>query len=271
MSRVVRQTYRAFGLLLLALVLAAPQVSADSAPPKLAGILQRGELVLGTAANMPPMTHTRADGRVVGLDIDIARLMANAMGVKLNIRVMPFERLLPALQQGEVDVVISNMTMNPKRNLQVAFVGPYLTSGKCIVTKREDLARAKEGGDLNVPETRLAALKGSTSADFAKKLFPNATLTLVDDHDSAIKLIQQDEIGGLITDHPICQSVLARYPDAGFVSLFSLLTYEPIGIALPGTDPLFINWTENFLGRLEGMGLLKELGKRWLSAETPEQ
>jgi len=63
-------------------------------------------------------------------------------------------------------------------------------------------------------------------------------LTLVDDYEAGLKLIQEDRIGGLITDHPICQNIMARYPDAGFVSLYSLLTYEPIGIALPGTDPL---------------------------------
>ena len=50
---------------------------------------------------------------------------------------------------------------------------------------------------------------------------------------------------------------------AGFVSLFSKLTYEPIGIALPGNAPLFVNWTENFLARLEGTGILDEIGKHW--------
>jgi len=57
--------------------------------------------------------------------------------------------------------------------------------------------------------------------------------------------------------------MLKKYPDAGFVSLFSLLSYEPIGIAIPGTDPLYINWTENFLKRVEGTGLMEELAVRW--------
>ena len=72
-----------------------------------------------------------------------------------------------------------------------------------------------------------------------------------------------DKIGGLMTDYPICLSMLERYPDAGFVSLFSLLSYEPIGIALPAGDSLYINWTENFLGRLVGMGAIKQLQVRW--------
>ncbi len=47
------------------------------------------------------------------------------------------------------------------------------------------------------------------------------------------------------------------------VTLFSLLTYEPVGIALRGSDPLYMTWTENFLVRVQGMGLLDELSMRW--------
>lgn len=228
----------------------------------LAEIQQRGTLVLGTSANMPSMSEKR-DGKVVGFDIDLARLMASGMDVKLEIRTMPFDGLLSALEKGEVDVVISNMTINPERNMRVAFIGPYMTSGKCVITKEENLAKAEEADDLNTSSTRLAALKGSTSAAFTKALLPNAKVTLVDDYESAVKMINNDKVGGLLTDYPICLSLLKTHPDAGFVSLFSLLTYEPVGIALDGQDPLLLNWTENFLTRVEGMGLLDELAMRW--------
>ena len=234
----------------------------------LSRIQQRGELVLGTSGNMPPMTQTGEDGKVTGFDIDLARFMAAGMGVKLNIKTMSFDKLLPALEKGDVDVVISNVTINPTRNMRVAFVGPYMTSGKCVITRREGLARAEEAADLNAPETRLAALAGSTSADFVKTLLPRATLTLVDDLDGAVSMINNDKVGGLLTEYPICLSMLKRFPEAGFVSLFTLLSYEPIGIALPGTDPLFINWTENFLQRMDGVGVLEELSLRWFGKVT---
>jgi polar amino acid transport system substrate-binding protein len=228
----------------------------------LADIEKSGKLVLGTSGNMPSMSETR-DGKVVGFDIDLARLMASGMGVKLEIKTLPFNGLLSALEKGDVDVVISNMTINPERNMRVAFVGPYMTSGKCVVTKEDTLAKAEAAEDLNTSSTRLAALAGSTSAAFTKALLPNAKVTLVDDYESAIKMVNSDKIGGLLTDYPICLSILKTHPDAGFVSLFSLLTYEPVGIALAGNDPLFLNWTENFLGRVEAMGLLDELAMRW--------
>ncbi len=248
-------------LILTVTLVSSPVALAETST--LTSIQKSGQLVLGTSANMPPMTGINEDGKVVGFDIHLARFMADGMGVKLKIKTMPFDKLLSALEKGEVDVVISNMTMNPKRNMNVAFVGPYMTSGKCVFTKKEGLAKAKNAENLNSPDVRLAALKGSTSADFVKALLPEATITLVDDHDGAVGLINEDKVGGLMTDYPICLSMLERYPDAGFVSLFSLLSYEPIGIALPAGDSQFINWTENFLSRLAGMGAMKQLQVRW--------
>ena len=238
----------------------AVQAAGDST---LVRILERGQLVLGTSGNMPTMSQVDAKGRVTGFDIDMARLMAESMGVKLETRVMPFGDLLPALESGKVDVIISNMTITSKRNLRVAFVGPYMTSGKCIVTKDQALAEAQKSTNLNTSKTRLVVLGGSTSEDFARELFSDATIITVDDFDEATELVKKDQAEGLLTEYPICLATLKANPDAGFRSLFSLLTYEPIGIALPANDAQFINWTQNFLRRLEGTDTLKGMARHW--------
>ena len=64
-------------------------------------------------------------------------------------------------------------------------------------------------------------------------------------------------------DSPGTARTVYKNPEAGFVSVFSLLTYEPIGIALPANDAQFINWTTNFLDRMDGTDTLKGLGKVW--------
>jgi len=250
-------------MLLLLLAVAASNAVEAGSDSALDRIQQRGQLILGTSGNMPTMTQLDASGKVTGFDIDIARYIASSMGVKLVTKVMPFNELLPALEAGKVDLVISNVTITPKRNLRVAFVGPYMVSGKCIVSRSEALAKADGSTDLNTPATRLAALKGSTSADFARELFPQATVVTVDDYAEAARMVKDDKVSGLLTDYPICMATLKNNPEAGFVSVFSLLTYEPIGIALPANDAQFINWTSNFLDRLDGTDTLKGLGKAW--------
>ncbi len=256
---------------LLLLVLLIPlagcntlQTENDTAGNTLDRIQQRGELILGTAGTMAPMTLLDENGKPTGFDVEMARLMADVMEVKLTVKTIPFPELIPALRNGEVDVVISNMTITPKRNMQAAFVGPYLKSGKCIITKDENIARATQSENINTPDTKMVALKGSTSEDFVKTMLPYATIYTVDDVDAGVQMVIDDKAGGMLTDYPICLAALQQHPDAGFVSLFSLLTYEPIGIALPANDALFVNWTENFLQRLNGTNTLQALGRRWL-------
>lgn len=241
----------------------ATAVKPTDPSPVLAAIDQRGELILGTSADMPPMSSVRDDGKVVGLDVDIARFMAEALDVKLNIRTMPFAELIPAMQRGEIDVIISNMTITQRRNRQVAFIGPYMTSGKCMITRQQALARAEASADLNTPDTRVAVMKGTTSEDFVTTLLPQATVIANQDRQASIEMVKNDQVDAFLTDFPICLSTLKDNPDAGFVSLLSPLSYEPIGIAVPASDPLFVNWTEHFLQRMEALGVLDEIGKRW--------
>jgi polar amino acid transport system substrate-binding protein len=226
-------------------------------------IQSRGQLILGTSGNMPSMTQRGADGTLSGFDIDIALAMANLMEVELVINQLPFTDLIPAIEAGKVDVVISNMTITSKRNLQVAFVGPYLNSGKCVVSKDESLAQADQTSDAQLENTKLAVLEGSTSEAIARQLFTGVTVVPVEDFSEVAQMIERDEIGGLLTDFPICKAMILENPDADFVALFSLLTYEPIGIALPANDAQFINWTQNFLHRLEGTDTLQALKEKW--------
>ncbi|MCG6935994.1 MAG: transporter substrate-binding domain-containing protein, partial [Proteobacteria bacterium] len=135
--------YLASGITLFTLlfILVVSNVVAAEGAPVISSIQKSGKLVLGTSGTMPPMTEKLKSGKVVGLDIDLANMMAETMGVKLVIKVLPFEQLIPALESGKVDVVISNMTINPSRNMHVAFVGPYMNSGKCMITKEAVIAK----------------------------------------------------------------------------------------------------------------------------------
>ena len=226
-------------------------------------IVQKGELVLGTVGNMPPLNMKTKDGAVIGYEIDMARMMASKLGVKLKVKTMPFFELLPALEMNKVDIVVSGMTITPARNLRVALVGPYFRSGKAFLAKSETLANVTDATEVNSPSTRVAALKGSTSQEFVETVMPKAQLTTTDNYDEAILLVLQDKVHALVADYPICVVALFRYPEAGFISIHTALTYEPYGIALPANDSHFLNWIENFLESLEGSGNLKHLEDKW--------
>jgi polar amino acid transport system substrate-binding protein len=255
---------KALFILFLASLLAFTFVTASTAGPVLDRILQRGELLVGITGNQPPLNATTKSGEIIGLDADISRLLAGNMGVKAKFMTLPFSDLLPALEAGKVDIVLSSMTMTPDRNLKVAFVGPYFISGKGVLTKTQTVASFQDAAGMNKPQFRLAALKNSTSQVFVEKAAPLAKLVTTKTYDEALDMLFQDKIDALIADYPYCAVTALRFQDKGLAAGQARLTFEPLGIAVP-EDTLLINFLQNFMGVLEGSGALKKISERWFN------
>jgi len=241
---------------------------APSASPVLDRILSRGELKVGMSADMPPLNMLNKEDKIIGLDADLAAMMADAMGVKLNVQKIAFAGLLPALESGSIDMIVSNMTMTPDRNLKAAFVGPYFTSGKAFLTKRSSIAQAKGLPDINSPQYTFAALKGSTSAEVIRKGAPQAKLMTAGTQNEAVQMVIDGKADAMIADYPICVVATYRNPAAGLVSVVAPITYEPIGIAVPKGDPQLLNWLGNFLHSLEKAGYMNDLKEKWFAQPT---
>ena len=237
--------------------------TAAMAGPTMDRIIKKGELVVGTSGAQPPMTATTQKGEIIGLDADISRAMADAMGVKIKFVSMPFAKLLPALQSDRVDMILSGMTITPKRNQKVAFVGPYYVSGKGILAVAEKYAALQEAKGLDTPEVTVAALKNSTSQEFAETLISKAKLILTDSYEEAIDLLFKGKVDVIVADFYFCALTAYRYQDKGLIAGESPLTFEPLGIAM-AEDTLLINWVQNFMVNLRGSGKLKEMGNKWL-------
>jgi polar amino acid transport system substrate-binding protein len=252
-----------FTMIALSLLFSLLSVNAH-AGAVLEGIQREKVLRVGTTGTQPPMTATTKHGEIIGMDIDIARAMASAMGVEVKFVTIPFKELLPALESGSVDMVLSGMTITPPRNLNVAFVGPYFVSGKGILGKSSKYVELQEAEGLNAPNVTVAVLKNSTSQEFAKEMVPKAKLVTTDSYEEAINLIKRDDADVLIADYPFCALTAYRNRTAGMIAGQNPLTYEPIGIAMK-EDTLLINWVRNFLSLLQGTGQLKDFQKKWLS------
>jgi polar amino acid transport system substrate-binding protein len=239
-----------------------------SGPPAsspLARILDRGELRVATSGDLPPLSMKNRSGELIGLEVDIVSALAHAMGLEVRLVETPFPDLLDTLLAGEVDMVISGMTMTPERNAHVAFVGPYFISGTSVLTKDEDIASEQEPKNLNVEGRRFAALAGSTSASFVREVLPLTILVETAGYDEAVQMVISGEIDGLVADFQICILSTWRHPQEDLMAVRTPFTIEPLGIALPPDAPLLLNLVSNYLSTLEDTGLLAQLKAKWLS------
>jgi len=268
----VASLFRALVLGALVLVLGACQSSsgsgvAASAPPpsRLDGILESRALRVGLSGSQPPLNMKDRNGEIIGLEVELMQALAESMALELRLVTMPFADLLPALERGKVDLVISGMTITPERNARVAFAGPYLISGKSVLSKSVEIASVEDVEKLDLPSRTYAALSGSTSEAFVKRFFPSAKLVATRDYDTGVAMVLDDRADALIADYPFCMLSVLRLPDSGLASLATPFTVEPLGIALPADDILLMNLVGNYLSTLEATGKLTQLKAKWFS------
>ncbi len=230
--------------------------------PVLRGIADSGTLRIGMSGNQPPFNFKNREGRIIGMDVDLAGLLAAALDVDLEIVDMPFGQLLPALESGKVDLVMSGMTATLPRNMRAAFVAPYHITGKSILARSETVA-ALGTEDLSQTDLKIAALEGSTSQIFVERTAPNARLTTTRNYDDAIDLLLANKVDLFVADASIVMISMMRWPDAGLVAANQPLTIEPIGVAVPASDPLLLNLVQNYMRAMEASGVLKKLNQKW--------
>ena len=252
----------------LAIAMLAGSLSVQAQSPVLSRILESGELKVGMSGSQPPYNMTSRNGDLMGFEVDVANSLAGSMGVKLNIITIPFGDLLSALDKGEVDMVMSGVTITAERAQNASFVGPYILSGKSILTKSDLLARANSAGDLNQPNLTLIALENSTSQSFVELNLSRAKLVTVKDYETGVQMLISETADAMVADMAICVLTVMRNPNAGLTTLTQPLTIEPIGIAIPTGDPQFKNILDTYLEAFHQTGVITALNAKWFENQS---
>jgi polar amino acid transport system substrate-binding protein len=169
-SIMVRIKLRCQALLLL--VLAFPTL-ADA--DVLDDILDRRTIRIGVAEFVPWTIKTKS-GELIGFEVDVAKKIASDMGVKPVLTVYEFEKLIPALQQGEIDVIAGGMAITPRRALQVNFSQPLANSGVSIATNTEKTKNVSELRHLNNERIVIAVVADTLAHSVTRTFFPEADI-----------------------------------------------------------------------------------------------
>lgn len=142
---------------------------ANSSQTAIAKIQANKKLVLGTSPDYPPFEFLVSEGgkgNVVGADIELAKKLAEKMGVELEIKTIDFDALIPALQSGKVDVVITGMSPTEERKKNIDFSDIYFQGKNGVIVKKGDAGKYKTEDDLK--KAKLGVQKGSTQETYIK-------------------------------------------------------------------------------------------------------
>lgn len=172
-------------------------------------------LVMGTDAEFPPF-ESRDNGEVVGFDVEVARVIAAKVGLPLKIADMDFERLLPTLAAGEVDMVLAGLTITPERAQTVDFSVPYYKAKQvALVLKGGAIPKTKE--DLR--GRKLAALVGSTGDEVATELTGEKKVRQCTSTMEAVVSLMNSRVYAVIIDEQPARLFAKKNPELKLVDL----------------------------------------------------
>jgi cyclohexadienyl dehydratase len=255
---------RLIGFLLGLLVAAPPGAGAPPAPSRLDTILADGRLRVGMPGDYAPFAvQDAATGQWQGLDVDMARAMAAALGVALEPVQTSWRALLPDLLAGRFDIGAGGVSVTLKRQTQAFFSAPILRDGKTPIAPCDQAARFATLADIDRPGVRVIVNPGGTNEAFDRARLHAADIVVFPDNTRIFDELLAGHADLMITDatearlqHRLHPALCALHPDQPFD--FSEKAY-----LLP-RDVALQQWVDQFLHIQRETGALAALIAKWL-------
>ncbi len=258
------------GIFTLAAALFCGSAAAATAPtdsPTLKKVLERGELRVGLEVGYMPFEMVDKSGAIIGFDIDLARLMARKLGVKLQVVNQGWDGIIPALLTGKFDVTLGGMTITPERAKSVDFTDPYVTIGQTVLLSRKLAGTITNYQQLNDPKYRVLSKLGTTGEIATRKHFPRAQIRTFEHQAEAAIEVRNGRADAFIYDLPFNAVMAAQFPD-GLVHLKEPFTHEDLGWAVRKGDSALRAWLNEFLAGLKQDGTYPALYKKWFESSA---
>lgn len=189
-----RWTAAALGVSLLT---AAPAVAAES---HLDRVLAAKELRVGTTGDYRPFSYEDAKGIFTGADIDMAKDLAQSLGVKLVLVKTSWSDLMKDLLADKFDIAMGGISVTLLRQRTADFSTPTMIDGKAAIGRCGDVAKYKTLAEIDQPATRVIVNPGGTNESFVKSLLKHAHLTVYPDNKTIFDQIAAGKADVMVTD-----------------------------------------------------------------------
>jgi polar amino acid transport system substrate-binding protein len=203
----------------------------QAAPSKVEEIQKKGKIVLGTSADYPPYEfHKLIDGKdeIVGFDIEIAKVIAEDLGVELEIKDMKFDGLLAALVVDDIDFIVAGMVPKEERKKSVDFSNQYYQAEQKILIRAEDQEKLKTAADFK--GLKVGAQKSTVQEEIALTIEGAEVKSLSKITDLVLEL-KNKKIDAIVLVDPVAAAYAKQNADL-VVPEISFGTEEGVAIAV---------------------------------------
>jgi ABC-type amino acid transport substrate-binding protein len=196
-----------------------------------------------------------------GIDVDMARVLAQELGVRVNFIDSSFARLIDDVTQDRCDIAMFAIGVTPARADKLRFTRPHLVSDIYAITTRSN-RRIKTWDDIDKPGVVVAVAKGTLHEPIMRDKLRHATLLVTDTTQGREQEVESGRADVFMTDFPFSRRMLETTDWARLVAPSSTYHLTPYAYAMQKGDERWYAWVEQFLERVKQNGQLMAAIKR---------
>ena len=230
----------------------------EAGTSRLAQVLERGRLIVGTGATNPPWHYEDADGQLIGFDIDMAKLLARGLfdltdeqlanrdewSQRLEIVEEAADARIPNLLTDKIDIVCQFMTVTPQRALEVEFTIPYYREAVTLLFRADSPYTGTE--DITGQGTTIAILENPTAVDMVQRGVADAEVSTFDSVANSVLALDSGRVDATAIDLSTAQYLTTQSPDTYKVGIDSWQPQTYAFAVKPG-DQRWLNWVNTAL------------------------
>lgn len=260
-SGIARRTFLGAAFAVASIFFAVGAVGAQS----IDSLVSSGTVKVGVLVDFPPFGLTNSAQQPDGFDIELANMMAGALGVQAEIVPVSNANRIPYLQSGRIDVLVASLGITPERAKQVMFTTPYAATAVIVAGPKSVQVSSLD----ELAGKRIAIGRGSASDTYFTNFVPEgSTILKFDGEAAAFQAALSGQADVFSTSNITVASLLQANPDAD-VEQKIVLSTQANGMAVRLDAFELHHWLDTFIYSVKLNGQLEALYEKWIKAPLP--
>jgi polar amino acid transport system substrate-binding protein len=226
---------------------------------KFADVLSKGVIRIGIPADLPPFGFQNVNREPEGFDIDLAHMLATALGVKAELVPLTGANRIPYLLTDKVDITVSLMGLTPQRTKQVWFSAPYASTSLAVFGPKNLPVRS--AADLK--NYKVSAAKGNTEETALTEMNPQADIMRMENDAAAAAAYVSGQAQLFACSSFVAVELAKKNPNKEFDLKF-VIRPSPGHMAVKMGETNMLQWLNSFIFFNKVNGELDKLHRKWL-------
>lgn len=230
-------------------------------------------LHVGIAADYAPIIFKKGE-QIQGVEADFALALGATLDREIIFSELAWHNIFDALEQGEIDIIMSGVSITPEREQRFDFIGPYTKIGQMAIIRMSDAATLGQPGAIHSSRYRVGYVTDTTGEAFVKQHLNSTTLAF-NDSDHGLTALLRGSIDFFVHDAPTVWQLANAHPRSDYreklLGLYHPLTIEPLGWAVRKDNlqlksdilPVFDQWKSS--------GVIERIVNKWLPTKVITQ